>query len=96
MADVPVPEFWKYWRQKLTLLKSQCHAITNKYPEAASVVQVHKVLGDIEILARCTLATVWESSEWSSVVNSIEENRANFHKVLDGKPLLAQFTACTR
>jgi hypothetical protein len=37
---------------KATSLKSQCHAITNKYPEAASVVQqVHKVQSDIENLA---------------------------------------------
>jgi hypothetical protein len=32
-------------------LNSQCHAITNKYPEAGTVVQVHKVLNEIEILA---------------------------------------------
>jgi hypothetical protein len=30
----------------------------NKYPEAASVAQVHKVLSDIEILAKCTPAEV--------------------------------------
>jgi hypothetical protein len=52
MADMPEPGFRKYWRQELSSLKSECHAITNKYPEAASVVQeVHKVLSDIEILA---------------------------------------------
>jgi hypothetical protein len=37
MVDVPEQGFWKYWRQELSLLKSECHAITNKYPEAASV-----------------------------------------------------------
>jgi hypothetical protein len=49
----------KYWTQKLASLKSQCHAIMNKNPEAGSVVQeVHKALNDTEILARCTQAKV--------------------------------------
>jgi hypothetical protein len=62
----------------------------NKYPEAASVVQqVDKVLNDIEILARCTPAKVGESSQWTSIVNSVEENRANFCKGLDGMPLFS-------
>jgi hypothetical protein len=90
MADVPVPGFWKYWTQKLALLKSECHAIMNKYREAASVVQqVYKVLSDIENLARCTPAKVGESSEWTSIVNRMEKNRANFCKGLDGKPLFS-------
>jgi hypothetical protein len=59
MAEIPEPGLWKYWRQKLSSLKSQCITITNKYPEAASVIQqVHKVLSDIEILAKCTQAKV--------------------------------------
>jgi hypothetical protein len=64
MANVPEPVFRKYWRQNLSTLKSQCHDITNKYPEAASVVQQgFKVLSDIETLAKCTLAKEGESSE---------------------------------
>jgi arabinogalactan endo-1,4-beta-galactosidase len=44
MVVAPVPGFWKYWTQELESLKSQCHAITNKYQEAATVVQqVYKV-----------------------------------------------------
>jgi hypothetical protein len=70
MADTPVLGFRKYWRQKLAFLKSECHVITKKYPEAASVVQqVYKVVS-----AGCTPAEVGESSEWTSVVNSVEEN----------------------
>jgi hypothetical protein len=98
MADVPVPGFRKYWTQTLALLNSQCHAITNKYPEAGTVVQqVHKVLNniEIEILAGCTPAE-GESSEWTSIVYSAEENRADFCKSLDGKLFLARFTAYTR
>jgi hypothetical protein len=81
MADVPVLGFRKYWTQKLASLKYECHAITNKYQEAASVVQqVYKVLSDIGNLARCTLAKVGESSESTCIVNSVEGNRANFCK----------------
>jgi hypothetical protein len=79
MADVPEPEFWKYWRQELSSLKTESHAITNNYLEAASVVQqVHKVISGIEILAKCTPARVGESSEWTTIVNSAEESRAKF------------------
>jgi hypothetical protein len=62
MADVPVLRFQKYWAQKLALLKSEWHAIMNKYPEADSVVQVCKVLNDTEILAGCTPAKVGEKA----------------------------------
>jgi hypothetical protein len=60
----------------------------SKYPEAAYIVQqVYKVLGDIEFLAGCTPAKVGESYEWTSIVNSAEENRANICKAQDGKLL---------
>jgi hypothetical protein len=88
MVKVPVPGFQKYWTQNIASLKSEWHAIISKYPEVASVVQqVYKVLSDNEYLARCTLAKVRESSEWTSIVNSAEENRTNFCKGLYGKPL---------
>jgi hypothetical protein len=61
MVDVPVPVFLKYWTQKLASLNYQCHTITKKYPEAGSVVQqVHRVLNEIEIVARCTPTKVGE------------------------------------
>jgi hypothetical protein len=60
----------------------------NKYPEAVSLVkQVCKILNDTENLAGCTPAEVGERSQWIFIVNSTEENKANFCKVLDGKPL---------
>jgi hypothetical protein len=55
VAEVQIPGFWKYWTQKLASLKTECHVIMNKYPEAASVMlYVYKVLTGIENLARCT------------------------------------------
>jgi hypothetical protein len=90
MADITEPGFRKYSRKELSSLTYQCHDITNKYPEAASVVQqVYKVLSDIEILAKCTPAKVGESSEWTSIASSAKENRANFCKILEGKPLFS-------
>jgi hypothetical protein len=86
MTNIPVLGFRKYWTLKLASLKSECLAITNKYPEAASVVQqVHKVYSNIENLARCTPDKVGESSAWTSIVNSAE-NRVNFCKALHRKP----------
>jgi hypothetical protein len=89
MTDVPVLGFQKYWTQKLASLKSEWHAIMNKYPEAASKVQqIYKVLSDTENFARSTPAKVRESSEWTSTANSAE-NRANICKDLDGKLLFS-------
>jgi hypothetical protein len=67
----------------------------NKYPEAASVMQqVCKVLSNIEILAGCTPAKVGEGSQRISIVKSAEENRTNFCKHEDGKPLSGLFMPC--
>jgi hypothetical protein len=73
MANIPMPGFRKYWPQE-ALLKSEYHAITNTYSEAAPVVQrERKVCSDIENLAGCIPAKVGESSEWTSILNSMEE-----------------------
>lgn len=81
MADVPVSGFRKY--------KTQTLAITNKFQEAEPIVQVHKALNDIEILAGYTGAKVGETSEWTTIVNNAEENRTNLCKSLDGKKLFS-------
>jgi hypothetical protein len=66
------------------------HAITKKYPEAGLVVQlVHKELNEIETIAGCTPAKMGENPEWTTIVISMEVNRANFCKGLDGKPLFS-------
>jgi hypothetical protein len=51
------------------------------------------VLSDIEILAKCTPAKVGESSDWTSILSSAEENRTNFCKILEEKQFLALSTA---
>jgi hypothetical protein len=63
-------------------LKSEYHAIMNKYLEAASVVQQeYKVLSNNEKFAGCTPDKVGESFEWTCIVNSAEENRLSFTKL---------------
>jgi hypothetical protein len=47
------------------------------------------VLSDIEILAKCTPTKVGETSEWTSIVRSADENRAKFCKILEGNPLFS-------
>jgi hypothetical protein len=52
---------------------------------------VYKVLSDIEILAKCTTPKVGESSECKFIVSRAEENKANFCKILEEKPLFGDF-----
>jgi hypothetical protein len=47
------------------------------------------VISEIEILAKCTPARVGEISAWINTVNSAEENRATFCKLLDRQPLFS-------
>jgi hypothetical protein len=86
MEDVPVPGFKKFWADKLSTLKSEYPALVNKYPDSDALIkQVYKVLCDIEDFAVYTPPLVGESSDWTSVVDSAEENRANYCKVQSGK-----------
>jgi hypothetical protein len=50
---------------------------------------LYKVLSDIENLVRCTPAKVGKGSKRTSIVNSVEKNRAHICEGLDGKPLLS-------
>jgi hypothetical protein len=54
MVDVPGSEFRKYWAQKLAYLKSVCHVITNKQPEAASIMEHVPRIYNIGNLTGCT------------------------------------------
>jgi hypothetical protein len=48
---------------------------------------VFKILRDIENMASYTPASVGESVEWTSIVNTAEGNRASYCKALIGNPL---------
>jgi hypothetical protein len=53
------------------------------------VQQVYRLLSDFENLTGCTPTKVGKSPEWTSIVNSAEENRGNCCKGLDEKPLFS-------
>jgi hypothetical protein len=53
------------------------------------VQQTYRVFSETENLARCTPAKVGDNSDWTSIMNIAEKNRANFCKVLDGKLLFS-------
>jgi hypothetical protein len=48
MADVPVLGFRNYWTQKLTSLESECHTVTNKYPEVHSDIRTSVMYSAVE------------------------------------------------
>jgi hypothetical protein len=80
----------KFWPNKESTLKSEYPALVNKYPDSDALIkQVHRVLCDTEYLARYTPPSVGDSSDWASVVDSAEENRANYCKALLGKTLFS-------
>jgi hypothetical protein len=51
--------------------------------------QLFKVIRDMEEMARYTPASVAESEQWSTIVNTSEDNTQNFCKVLNGKNLFS-------
>jgi hypothetical protein len=63
---------------------------------AASIaLQVYRVLSDFENLAGFIRAKVRQSSEWTFIVSSEKENRANFAMFQMGNRFYLSFTACT-
>jgi hypothetical protein len=89
MADIPVLGFQKYWTQKLTSLKYECHTIMNKYREAASVVQqVYKY----SVTLRTLLDAHW--LKWGKDLSELLlwiwcRRRKHVCKALHGKPLFS-------
>jgi hypothetical protein len=88
MADIPVPGYQAFWTEKRKTLKAETKRLLSQSPDAdTQLKQLFKVLCDIEDVAGYTPASVGDSPQWSSIVNSAEENRRNFCKALDGKTL---------
>jgi hypothetical protein len=90
MADVPVPGCQKFWTDKRGALKAEYQLLVAKYPDAeAQLKQLFKILCDIEDVAGHTPVSVEESVEWTSIVNTAEDNRASYCKALTRKPLFS-------
>jgi hypothetical protein len=78
MADIPVPGYQAFWIDKCKALKTEYKRLLNQSPDAdAQLKQLFKVLCDIEDVAGYTPASVGDSDQWPSIVNTTEENRQN-------------------
>jgi hypothetical protein len=88
MAEIPVPGYQTFWTTARESIKSEFQRLVGQHPDAEEQLkQLYKILCDIEDVAAYTPASVGESEQWSSIVNTVEENRANFCKALSWKTL---------
>jgi hypothetical protein len=88
MADIPVPGYQAFWTTARESIRSEFQRLVGQPPDAEEQLrQLYKILCDIEDVAGYTPASVGESEQWSSIVSTVEENRANFCKALSGKTL---------
>jgi hypothetical protein len=85
-----MPVYQAFWADKRVSLKSEYRQLLGQFPDAdAQLKQLFKVVCDIEDVPGHTPASVGESEQWSSIVNTAEENRQNFCKALNGKTLFS-------
>jgi hypothetical protein len=88
MADTPVPGYQAFWTDTCNKLKSKYQQVIGQFPGTdAQLKQLFIIIRDIKEMARYTPASEGESEQWSSIVNTAEENKQNFCKVLNGKNL---------
>jgi hypothetical protein len=90
MAGAPVPTYQQFWADKRASLKTASKGIIAEHPDAAaSLLQVFKVLCDIEGVAGFTPTSFGDSAEWAAIVSSVEDNRESYCQVQRGKPLFS-------
>jgi hypothetical protein len=88
MVDIPVPGYQAFWIDQRKALTSEYKRLLNQSPDAdAQLKLLFKVLCDIEDVAGYTPASVGDSDQWPSIVDTAEENRQNFCKALGEKTL---------
>jgi hypothetical protein len=88
MADIPVPGHQAFWIDKRKALKLEYKKLLNQPPNAdVQLKQLFKVLCYIEDVAGYIPASVGDSDQWSSIINTAEENRKNFCKAIGRKTL---------
>jgi hypothetical protein len=90
MADVTLPTYQKFWKDKRTTLRAEHQSLVAKHPDAeAQLKQLFRILCDIEVVAGHIPVSVGESVEWTSIVTTAEDNIASYCKALTGKPLFS-------
>jgi hypothetical protein len=88
MADIPVSGYQAFWTTASESIKSEFQRLVGQHSDAEEQLrQLYQILCDIEDVAGYTPTSVGESEQWSSIVSTVEENRANFFKALSGKTL---------
>jgi hypothetical protein len=88
MVDASVPGYHAFWTNKRKMLKVEYQKLVRQYSDAeAQPKQLFKVLCDIEDTAGYNPASMEESHDWASIVNTVEENHAHYCKALSGKML---------
>jgi hypothetical protein len=62
MADVPLPRYIKFFKEKRTTLRVEHQSLVAKHPDAeAQLKQLFRILCDIEVVADHTPASVGET-----------------------------------
>jgi hypothetical protein len=86
MAGAPVPGYQVFWAERRASLQSEYQVLLKQYPDADKQYRLlYTTICDIEDLAGCTPAAVGESTQWTEIVNTAEDNRAKYCKALSGK-----------
>jgi hypothetical protein len=90
MVGATVPGYHAFWTEKQTSLQAEFKQMAKQYPETEHYYRkLFKIYCDIEDVASFTPATIGESAEWAAIVNTTEENRDSYCKVLTGKILFS-------
>jgi hypothetical protein len=94
MADVTLPRYKKFWKDKRTTLRAEHQSLVVKYPDAETQLkQLFKILCDIEVVAGHAPASVGESVEWTSIVNTAEDKEQATAKLSLESPFLVPYMA---
>jgi hypothetical protein len=74
-----VPGYRAFWAERRGSLQSEYQVLLEQYSDADKEYRlIYATIGDIEDLAGCTPAAVGESAQWTEIVNTAEDNRANW------------------
>jgi 5-carboxymethyl-2-hydroxymuconate isomerase len=88
MANVPTPEFQKFWSNQTDSLRMEYGDTIQQHPDTDAVIErVHGVLIATARLAECTPASVREGPKWTTIVQNMAETRRYLHLLLKGKQL---------
>jgi hypothetical protein len=84
-----VPGYPKFWTDKRSSLKADYQLLVAKHPNAeVQLKHLFKILCNIEDVAGYTPASVGESVQWTSTVNTVDDNRSTAKLKLERSSLV--------